>query len=125
MCKELGHIKRNFPLFEKGKSKKSKERVQTAEDQDASFFAKENALAVGSVKDCWIIDSGAPSHMCNNKELFAELKPLHPLANITVGDGRTIECHGIGMVRLYLELVDNSIVYTLQCTESVCDRTRI
>ena len=62
------------------------------------------------VSKTWIIDSAATSHMCNNKELFAELKPLHPPANIAVGDGSTIECHGIGMVRLCLETVDNSIV---------------
>ena len=70
-----------------------------------SLFTEENSLAAGTVKNRWIIDSGATPHMCNNVANFTNIKPLGTPIRISVGDGRVIECRGIGTVELLLKTV--------------------
>ena len=46
-------------------------------------MSSREAMVVGyafsvTSKNEWIVDSGATSHMCNNKELFVELNELTP-----------------------------------------------
>ena len=62
-----------------------------------------HALAVKALSHSygnWIVDSGATSHICNNKDLFVELFPLkHPMI-IKLGDGHTLTANARGVVKL-------------------------
>ncbi len=51
-------------------------------------------------QDQWIVDSGASSHMCNNRHLFQEIHTLHQKVEVTVGDGNTLTAVGRGSVTL-------------------------
>ncbi len=99
-CKGFGHIKKNCPSVKKDKSNK-KEKAQKAEE-NISFLAEETALTSKTVPDItkWIIDSGATSHMCHDKQSFVNLKSLHPPVKVSIGDGRVLEAHGKGSVHL-------------------------
>lgn len=53
------------------------------------------------VKDNWLADSGASSHMCNDAKWFSTLSNAgSPARFVTVGDGSRIPIHGVGKVRM-------------------------
>ena len=54
----------------------------------------------------WIIDSGATSHMCNNKKLFRELNTLRKPQEVTLGDEHVLEVTAEGTVPLQMLLPD-------------------
>lgn len=109
-CKEFGHIKKNCPLWKRGK----KETAQKSEE-DMSFLATEKALSSAQTANkVWIIDSGATSHMCHNKELFVNMELFqHPLC-VSVGDGRELEAKGRGSVHMDVIVDGNSRVCSLR-----------
>ena len=69
-------------------------------DSDCAGFVMVGSHALSSVsefnKNSWLVDSGATSHMCNDKDQFMELKDLKKPEKIKVGDGFSVEarCHG-------------------------------
>jgi hypothetical protein len=54
----------------------------------------------------WIVDSGYTSHMCNNKSLFTELRPIQ--SAITTA-GVPAKVTGVGTAKIQVEL-DNQII---------------
>ena len=52
----------------------------------------------------WIIDSGATSHMCHNKELFTTLTPLQKSTDVVLGYGRALQAIGKGKIILEINL---------------------
>ena len=49
-----------------------------------------NALVAKS-RNGWIVDSGATSHMCNDRNMFTELDQLGPSEKVTLGDGSSLD----------------------------------
>jgi hypothetical protein len=58
----------------------------------------------------WIMDSGCTSHMCNNKSLFTELRPIQS-AITTVGAPAKVT--GVGTTKIRVELDDQIINFSL------------
>ena len=52
----------------------------------------------------WIIDSGASQHMTNNRKYFKKIDPVREVANVEVGDGRSLSVEGMGSIQLKLQL---------------------
>ena len=52
----------------------------------------------------WIIDSGATSHICNSEKSFVKLHKFKSLHPVTLGDGRSLNAIGYGVVTLTMEL---------------------
>ena len=63
-----------------------------------------HVLGVTEPAHDWIVDSGATCHICNSKELFEELHSLSKSQKVTLGDGRTVEAMGTGVVEVKLKL---------------------
>jgi hypothetical protein len=58
----------------------------------------------------WIVDSGCTSHMCNNKSLFTELRPIQ--SAITTA-GAPAKVTGVGTAKIRVELDDQIINFSL------------
>ena len=57
--------------------------------------------SVTSVEE-WIIDSGASQHMTNNRKYFKKIDPVREVANVEVGDGRSLSVEGVGSIQFKL-----------------------
>ena len=99
------------------KNFKDRQNVNFAEKtrQDSSSSDSDYGLVVVShalssvtniEKSKWIVDSGATCHMCNNKNLFLELRNLEEVHEIKVGDGYSVEAKGEGTIELQVMLDD-------------------
>ena len=65
--------------------------------------SSEGAFCVGSPSsDMWLIDSGASSHMTNNKELLSDYMELETPEKVRLGDGRSVDAVGIGNIHLQI-----------------------
>ena len=62
-----------------------------------------HALSVG-LSSGWIVDSGATSHMCIDKQLFMVYQSLKTFETVTLGDIRCLEAVGNGTVTLAMKL---------------------
>lgn len=55
----------------------------------------------------WIIDTGASSHMCCNKDLFSYIAPLHSSFNVALPNKQLILVKHIGIV-----ILNSNIIFT-------------
>ena len=85
----------------KHKAHKATEGCDDTSDSDALLVGY--ALSVG-LSSGWIVDSGATSHMCNDKQLFTVYQSLKTSEKVTLGDGRCLEAVGYGAVTLAMKL---------------------
>lgn len=71
------------------------------------FGGGSHALSTSSDEgiDCWIVDSGATCHMCNDKKQFVVFKGLEPSPE-ALGDSYSVEATGRVVVRLKITLTD-------------------
>ena len=92
--------------------KKSNEKAQPASEVDDLGLMVTHAALTSIKTDGWIIDSGASSHMCNNRELFTDMKEIQPIS-IVMGNGYNLHATAVGNVQLTLKLVGGA---TKQCT---------
>ena len=71
-------------------------------DSDDMGLVVKRALSVKGVlsqsQRKWIIDSGATSHICNNKDMFVQLFPLKHPVEIKLGDGHSLKATAQGTV---------------------------
>ena len=74
---------------------------------DGEAFVTIHALAATS-SGAWIIDSGATYHMCNDKELFIDVRHLDTPQQVTLGDGSLLEGPAEGTVKLDMILPGGS-----------------
>ena len=113
-CKKPGHFKKDCWKFaqaqgteksgkHKNPSRQSKREHQSS--QDAMVIS--NALVAKSRND-WIVDSGATSHMCNNRNMFVELSQLGSGEKVTLGDGSSLDVAGEGTVDMDMILRDGT-----------------
>lgn len=66
------------------------------------------------LKNVWIADSGATSHMRNSKHWFSKLHLLETPIQASIGDGTTVEVTGIGSVKIESTIGDYGLVATLK-----------
>lgn len=121
-CKQPGHMKRNCPNFSTDKkddlrtflnfknremskfrhedwNKDNQASAKTARlDKWYSCFVSSN----GGANAGWVVDSGATSHMCSDKNLFSELNNAIN-GKITVANGQVIDAIGEGKVKIVLD----------------------
>lgn len=84
-CKKSGHIKsRCFKLKRDSKKPEETSLVATA------FMAKTH--------DSWLVDSGCSAHMCNNRDLFIELKDCNNA--ISIANDEKLDCLGKGIIQI-------------------------
>lgn len=104
-CGETGHFRRDCPRSKKkrwtsaGSQHKAKPAKTThSETEGVGAFAASTGSSRKTMR--WLIDSGASSHMTQNKELLAEYRNLDKPEKVSLGDGHTVEAVGIGNVHL-------------------------
>ena len=113
-CGKQGHYKRDCRKWaqsqakavergKKGRARLSGQRRDS--NQDAMLIGQ--ALTAKSERE-WLVDSGATSHMCNNRSLFKQVRDLDSAETITLGDGRNLEVKSVGTVELEVLLPDGS-----------------
>ena len=61
-------------------------------------------------QNCWIVDSGASRHICTNRSLFLNLKPLRN-SNVTLPNNVMVSVEYIGDVRLSQDLLLMDVLY--------------
>lgn len=109
-CGQIGHIKRDCPDGKHKKKSKTSHKVNSTQvdgesDSDGVGLLVCHALSASSrSSDRWVIDSGATSHMCNDKSLFKDFVHVEPPEDIALGDGHHLKTTGRGTVVLDLEL---------------------
>jgi hypothetical protein len=114
-CEHVGHTKENCWNKGRGKEgqgphqKKKTESVNAAmpsPDVDYAFLTSTltevaSALAIPQEQRGVIVDSGASSHFCPDREKFSTFTPIHPKP-IRIADGRTLHATGRGNVMIQL-----------------------
>ena len=58
--------------------------------------------------DYWIVDSGATCHICNDEQMFVELKYFRRSQTVILGDGHQLEATAGGVIELRLVLPDGT-----------------
>lgn len=104
-CKNQGHVKKDCRKFK---------QWQATNGGSANFV--NTALKVVSVngsKNDWCVDSGASSHISNDKKLFKSFNTNTKEA-IRVGSGHTLVSEGRGVIELITHVGDKSYKLNLQ-----------
>ena len=89
--------------------------VETTGTPDESSDEAEAGLVVNhalsaeniSSSKYWIVDSGATSHICNNRKQFVHLYPLKHSIEVKLGDGRILMATAQGDVSLRMKYGSN------------------
>ena len=101
-CKKPGHFRRDCPNLKRTSHKAEASHVDTR-DPEVKSESSEGAFCVGSPSsDVWLIDSGASSHMTNNKELLSDYMELETPEKVRLGDGRSVDAVGVGNIHLQM-----------------------
>ena len=132
-CKKIGHFKRDCYEFKKsearkedavkknkayfGKGKKKdhsykaavRQRNSSSSDDETVGLVVRHALSADAdvQPNKWIIDSGATSHMCNDRDMFVKFSHLEKPLGVVLGDGHVSEATGRGTVKLMVNLPNN------------------
>lgn len=103
-CHRKGHLKKDcygYKKFLKKKEVKKNGQAKTAVEKESGEFcfhtSKNNKLDT-----VWIVDSGATSHMCNDKSQFSSLD-LKNFERIIVANGEYMDVKGKGDVVLKVD----------------------
>ena len=121
-CGKPGHIRKNCYDFKAEKRRKEKRENPTASQKAAASVAREDSHSDSeesvliSIDDralyttssheqsTWIVDSGATTHMCHDKQSFTNLYQLENPIDVVLGDGRALTAVGRGEVVLDMVL---------------------
>lgn len=112
-CGKTGHIKKNCydlkKIKERANNVKHRRRDSSSSSSSVGFIAS-HALNIrdGVSSNDWIADSGASSHMCNNKDYFDSLQKLPKVEHVMLGDNHVLDATHSGNVTLKLRLPDGS-----------------
>lgn len=94
-CQKVGHIRKNCQEYQNFLKKKNKSNVvvadETVDGKDEICFC----LGGENEDDCWYVDSGATSHICNRKDFFKSLDKQSP-STVTVANGYELKAYGKG-----------------------------
>ena len=113
-CHKPGHYKKDCRKYLASLRKQGANTTEKREppSNDGEAFVTIHALAATS-RGSWIVDSGATCHMCNDKNLFVDLRHLNTPQQVTLGDGSCLEGPAEGTVKLDSILPGGS---TQRCT---------
>jgi len=75
--------------------------IDSSEDNGALLTG---GLIAGRMSANWIVDSGATSHMCYDRDLFVSYWELEKPEKVTISDGRSLRAIGHGTVSLTMML---------------------
>lgn len=93
-CSKSGHLKKDCRSYIKWKAGKEKEKVNQAINEDAGEH-----ICFSTMDNCngraWYIDSGATSHMTNDKSFFRKINACTN-EKIKLANGDNAEVQGIG-----------------------------
>ena len=107
-CGGIGHFRKNCPnnqmKFDQQHDAKISDRNNNHSNIDHAFIT-DDISSKTTMK--WLIDSGASCHMTNDKDLFQEYNAYDSPEHVSLGDGRTVEAFGSGIIPIYM-LLDNS-----------------
>ena len=111
-CKKPGHFKRDCRKYLTQEEKKQSTNAADAtaaskSDSEEEVFVATHALTASSKRD-WIVDSGATCHVCNDQQLFSELRTLKTAQQVTLGDGHILQATAEGTVNLETLLPDGN-----------------
>nr|GEX27016.1 hypothetical protein [Tanacetum cinerariifolium] len=97
-CKEIGHWKRNCPIY-LAELKKKKSGQMVASTSSGMFMIELYAFP----KNSWVYDTGCDTHICNTKQGFRGARKLkRGSLYLYVGNGMRAEVEAIGSFDLYL-----------------------
>ena len=98
-CKKPGYYKKDCRKFAQAQSgeKGGKQRNPSRQPKGGEAMLIGTTLVAKSRSD-WIVDSGATSHMCNDRTMFTELRQLGSDDKVMLGDGRTLQAVDVDMV---------------------------
>ena len=100
-CGGIGHIQRNCQS-RRNYGQQHFNKVSLIQGNSDDF---ESAFITPSAKTRkWLIDSGASSHMTNQRELFSEYHPFSIPEKVCLGDGRLVEAFGSGNIPVVMEI---------------------
>lgn len=110
-CSKYGHIKRDCPSkaakkkLDKGKGSAKAHATRDGDsDSDNVGLTVRHALSACDVQTYhWVLDSGATSHMCNDRALFTDMVTMKQPHNVMLGDDHHVEAVGRGTVMLDIE----------------------
>ncbi|GAB1862403.1 hypothetical protein CAJAP_03482 [Camponotus japonicus] len=94
-CQKLGHMKKDCRKYKKWKAEKEKEKVNQAVSENKDIHICFGVKSGNCSGRTWYIDSGATSHMSNDKNFFETLNTCTN-ENITLANGDSAEVQGIG-----------------------------
>lgn len=94
-CQKTGHVKKDCRKYMKWKAAKEKEKANQAVNEN-----KDTQICFGVRSGCnstqtWYIDSGATSHMTNDKNFF-EVLNTGRIKNVMLANGDSADVHGVG-----------------------------
>ena len=99
-CHKPGHFKKDCRKYQASLKKQEASVTKKKEPpSDGEAVVTIHALAATS-RESWIVDSGATCHMCNDRSLLVNLRPLSIPQEVTLGDGSSLEGPAEGTVKL-------------------------
>jgi hypothetical protein len=78
---------------------------------EGAWLAEDTAIINRQV---WLVDSGATSHMTWNRDLFTTLLEIEPPTLVTIANGTSIPCRGVGSIELRQDIPLVPDVITIQ-----------
>ena len=125
-CEKMGHFSRECPdppkhhnqaaLTHRGgtrpkHSKQSSSRKPSykarvavlSDEEDTDAFCFCTGPQKGVKAEEWVVDSGATTHMTRYKGVFVAYAAMEDMANVWLGDGRTVKAEGMGSVCLRIK----------------------
>lgn len=106
-CGKTGHQRKDCPVYSKKKPDKD-HRAHKAKDDDAGSGSKTFSLMIheNSIESRgWIVDSGASSHLCNDRSLFYQFQESSS-KSVSLADGKQVKVGGEGCVQV--ETIDTN-----------------
>lgn len=105
-CKKRNHIMRDCLKFqnycEENRGKEKENFIDNEEDDEILTINEKQLLKMDLTDSTdWTLDSGATSHISNNRSLFAELRPITN-KKVKIANGSKIDILGIGTCRIRL-----------------------
>lgn len=97
-CKEL--MKKNGGKSESGKPGKANSAKESSDSKAFSFMVR----GQHGLQSSWLVDSGASSHMCRDKDFFISINETS-LKSVIVANGIEMKVHGegVGQIDVYDE----------------------
>ena len=102
-CGKYGHARKNCWFLKKDSKPNFKENKQSHNNNENKALVVEVLLSANQNIDrssSWLLDSGASSHMSENKAWFSEYEELKNQVGVRLGDGNLLYAEGKGKIEI-------------------------